>query len=229
MPEYPGGLKAMYQYIQIGFHYPEELRKDSVSGTTIFTFVVSPTGKTLVIDKLKGLHPLIDGQIIQLLNNMPRWQPGEKDGHLVPVKFTVPVKIGPPQPALKAEEVYEEKVYIATERPPVFPGGNEALLKFIRKNFKASSEYKTKGIEGAIVIATILGIDGTIRKKDTQLLKGLGYGTDESMLEVVNNLPAFTPSYQNNVPVLHKITLVIRLDEYGKVTSVLPPVQGRPN
>ena len=45
MPEYPGGLEAMYQFLGDNILYPEQAKKANVQGKVFLSFVISSTGK----------------------------------------------------------------------------------------------------------------------------------------------------------------------------------------
>ncbi|MEP7263271.1 MAG: TonB family protein [Bacteroidota bacterium] len=90
---------------------------------------------------------------------------------------------------------YEEKVKTLVEKMPVFPGGDIALQKYIRDNVKYPKKARRKGIEGKVVVTFIISKTGYL--KNAHIAKGIGYGCDEVVLEMMNNMPQWTPGMQD--------------------------------
>ena len=92
MPEYPGGQKALFEFLSTNVQYPKEAQESAIQGRVIVQFVVAKDGK---IDKVKvartGGHESLDAEAVRVIKSMPRWQPGMKRGKPVRVKYTVPV------------------------------------------------------------------------------------------------------------------------------------------
>ena len=81
----------MYEYISRNFIYPEEAKKRSVKGKMEVEFTVEKSGTITYVSVLKGLDESIDGEIVKLLEAMPRWTPATKNG--VPVRYKVSMPI----------------------------------------------------------------------------------------------------------------------------------------
>lgn len=69
---------------------------------------------------------------------------------------------------------------------PQFPGGDEALLKYLAENIKYPSIAKEKNIQGRVILEFIVGTDGSITGIKTK--KGIGGGCDEEAMRVVNSM-----------------------------------------
>ncbi|AMM51544.1 hypothetical protein TH61_10670 [Rufibacter sp. DG15C] len=225
MPEFPGGQDALYQYLNSSFQYPASLQHDNTATTIQFSFTVGATGKVHDLKKVKGVHPLVDAEFARVLQNMPAWTPGQQNGKARRVKYTLPYKIpGTPLPEANASAP-EEKIYIATEVAPAFPGGNKDLTSYLKKNFKPTMQLTDKVMEGTIILSVIINKDGSVRKEETKILKGMGYGMDERMVTVMNSLPSFAPAKQNGENVVYKMVLPIKVDAKGHVKEVLEGAQ----
>ncbi|WP_345164855.1 energy transducer TonB [Nibribacter koreensis] len=215
MPEYPGGENAMFNYLSSQFVYPETLKKDSITGTAVATFIVGINGKVHEVQILRKVHPLIDAELVRVLQSMPHWVPGQQNGRVIRVKYAIPYRIvssNVQKPAVKNEE---GKIYAATEVPPAFPGGQKALERFLRKNYTAPSHVAIKNPYKVVVISTILNKDGSIRTTETKLLKGVAAAVDDRLIQLINSLPSFAPASQNNQPVAHIQVFAIKIDESG--------------
>src|SRR5688572_2741880 len=44
MPEFPGGMDAMFNYLKKNIEYPKKARKENISGRVYVTFTVRPDG-----------------------------------------------------------------------------------------------------------------------------------------------------------------------------------------
>lgn len=105
------------------------------------------------------------------------------------------------KPVMKAEEppVDEKEIFKVVESMPEFPGGYEAMYKFLQKNLVYPEMAKAAGISGKVYITFVVEKDGSIT--DVQLMRGIGGGCDEEALRVVGMMPAWKPGLQRNHPV----------------------------
>lgn len=86
MPEFPGGDKALIEYIQTNTP-----RFMGVQGRVIVQFVVDTDGTVTNVKVLRSADPWLDEQALHLIRAMPRWIPGRHKGRLVCVRYVVPV------------------------------------------------------------------------------------------------------------------------------------------
>ena len=91
MPEFPGGVQAMMEFMKNNLRYPEELRAKGTQGRVVVQFVVNKDGSLSDVNVIRKLDPLMDAEALRVVNAMPRWKPGMQDGKPVMVKYTVPV------------------------------------------------------------------------------------------------------------------------------------------
>ena len=91
MPEFPGGMMAMMQYVADHVKYPTEAQKAKEQGRVILQFVVEADGSISNIKVVRSVSPLLDAEAIRVMSTMPKWKPGMQRGQAVRVKFTVPV------------------------------------------------------------------------------------------------------------------------------------------
>lgn len=90
-PEFVGGTASMGQFIGEHVEYPKELADEGVEGTVYVKFVVSSAGEVKDVEIAKGVHELMDNEAMEVVQSMPNWIPGQKDGKPVSVKFTLPI------------------------------------------------------------------------------------------------------------------------------------------
>ena len=98
-------------------------------------------------------------------------------------------------------------IFLTAEIMPEFLGGQEALQRYMQKNLRYPSLALRNNIEGKVYISFTVMADGSVA--DVQVLKGLGYGTDEEAARVVKNMPAWKPGQQNKHAVSVRYTMPI--------------------
>jgi TonB family protein len=91
MPEFPGGMQALIQYLTNTVKYPEESESKGEQGRVICTFVVEADGKVSNTMIAKGVTPALDKEAERVVRSMPNWTPGKLNGQNVRVKYTLPV------------------------------------------------------------------------------------------------------------------------------------------
>ncbi|MBD1398583.1 energy transducer TonB [Pontibacter sp. JH31] len=105
-------------------------------------------------------------------------------------------------------EVNTNSVYEFVADMPYFEGGEEGLLRYISRKIKYPRQAVNENIEGVVILSFVVNRTGHIT--DATILKGLGFGTDEEALRVINEMPPWTPGRQNGKPVAVRYTLPIR-------------------
>lgn len=91
MPEFPGGLRALMEYISKNVKYPQEAHDKGIQGRVMVQIVIDAEGKVTDPKIQKGVDPLLDTEAIRITNLMPRWKPGMQNGKAVPVRYTFPI------------------------------------------------------------------------------------------------------------------------------------------
>ena len=91
MPQFPGGEKAMMEFIATNLKYPQQAVKDDVQGMVLVDFVINTEGKATDPKIVRSLSPECDAEVIRVVSLMPAWTPGQQDGETVNVKYTLPV------------------------------------------------------------------------------------------------------------------------------------------
>ncbi len=97
-PEFPGGEDSLIRYIKNRFEYPVNLKGTGIQGVVYMAFSVDKKGKVKDVKVVRGLQPRhmsksIDDSLIKILENMPNWTPGEKDGYEKTMTMSLPVNI----------------------------------------------------------------------------------------------------------------------------------------
>lgn len=102
----------------------------------------------------------------------------------------------------------EDVVFIIVEQVPEFPGGKEALIKFLSENVKYPQVAKENKIEGRVVCQFVVDKDGTIT--DVTVVKSGGDASlDKEAVRVLRMMPKWKPGMQKGKPVRVKYTVPV--------------------
>ncbi|GAB4495532.1 MAG: energy transducer TonB [Saprospiraceae bacterium] len=91
-PTFPGGEHDLLKYLAENIKYPPLARETNIQGTVALTFVVGKDGSVSDVSILKDIGGGCGKEAMRVVQAMPRWIPGEANGHAVKVRFTLPVK-----------------------------------------------------------------------------------------------------------------------------------------
>jgi len=92
LPEFPGGLAALYQYLGKNIKYPRQAQELRIQGTVFISFVVEKDGSVTQISLLRGIGGGCDEEALRVVQNMPRWNPGKMGTHTVRASFSLPIR-----------------------------------------------------------------------------------------------------------------------------------------
>lgn len=90
-PEFPGGQKALYQWLQNNLKYPQREKEVGIQGRVIVQFVVNKDGSITQVNAVKGPSEGLKKEAERVIKQMPKWKPGKQRGKPVRVKYTIPV------------------------------------------------------------------------------------------------------------------------------------------
>jgi periplasmic protein TonB len=91
MPEFPGGMQKLLEYLGKNIHYPTMAQENGIQGRCIIEFVVNKDGSIVDPKVVKSLDPSCDKEAMRVVKSMPKWKPGLQRGKPVRVRYTVPV------------------------------------------------------------------------------------------------------------------------------------------
>jgi len=91
-PEFPGGMQALYTYLNKTMRYPAQARRMGIEGSVYVSFVVDAEGKINDVQVIKGIGAGCDEEAKRVVSLLPPWKPGKQRGRPVKVRFTLPIK-----------------------------------------------------------------------------------------------------------------------------------------
>ncbi|MBK8683369.1 MAG: TonB family protein [Chitinophagales bacterium] len=110
--------------------------------------------------------------------------------------------------AVPTAPTVDANIFVTVEQMPEFPGGDEAMYKFLAENIKYPALAKDNMIQGTVYIKFVVSGKGKI--SDAVVVRGIGSGCDEEALRVVKKMPNWNPGMQQGKPVDVFYTLPIK-------------------
>lgn len=119
----------------------------------------------------------------------------------------VEVVIAPPVEA-PVEEEEEEVIFMVVESMPEFPGGQQALFKYLAENVKYPVIAQENGIQGRVICQFVVNKDGSI--VDVVAVRSSGEPSlDKEAIRVIKSMPKWKPGKQRGKPVRVKYTVPV--------------------
>lgn len=119
----------------------------------------------------------------------------------------------------QAVERARNRVFTVVDVMPEFPGGQGALLEFLKTNVKYPESAAKNGIEGRVSCSFIVGKDGLV--SGAEVIRGIDPALNEEALRVIYSMPAWKPGKQRGkaVNVRYTVPVTFRLTGNKKKTS----------
>lgn len=91
MPEFPGGMPVLMEFIRKNLRHDKAEKKERV----IIQIVVDKEGNATNPVVLRSTNPVLDEEALRIVSLMPKWKPGRQAGKNRNVKFVFPVAFEP--------------------------------------------------------------------------------------------------------------------------------------
>lgn len=91
MPEFPGGMDKLLQFINDNMKYPTKAQTEGIQGRGLVQFIVDENGYIIEPNIVRSIEPSLDKEALRIIKMLPQWKPGILKGKAVKVKYTVPV------------------------------------------------------------------------------------------------------------------------------------------
>jgi protein TonB len=99
------------------------------------------------------------------------------------------------------------EVFTTAEQMPSFPGGKNALNKYIQKHLRYPEKSMKHAAQGKVVLRFIVEPDGSITH--AEVLRGMDSECDKVALKAIQEMPKWDPGMQHGVFVAVYYTLPI--------------------
>ena len=92
MPEFPGGINAMRDWVVKHLVYPDLAKQKRIEGTVFVRFIVNSRGEVAKAEVVRSSDAIFDSEALLVVGLMPEWKPGLVKDKPVNVSFTIPIK-----------------------------------------------------------------------------------------------------------------------------------------
>ena len=182
-PQFPGGDAALINFLN-----------------------AKKTGKIDNVKVLRSVRKDLDDEAVRVVKMMPDFIPAKQDGELTDMPYTIPVSFKlfdemEPLTVSEGSDVPEDF------QPPMFPGGERALMEFLKENVKYPPMAAKRKTQGRVVMTFV--VDKTGKVTEIKVAKSVDIYLDTEAIRVCKLLPDFIPARQNGEPVSVWFTLPI--------------------
>lgn len=206
--KYPGGLQAGMLFLAQNIKYPPEVLKLGIQGRVVAQMIIRSDGKVSDIKIIRSLHPDLDKEVVRVLETMPLWIPGKKDGKAVNSRITIPVKFNSGPPASQnTEQKTKDNICETPDIFPEFSGGIKKLHKYIQEHIIHWKNSETKNEKGRVITSFIIREDGSI--SDVRVIQGGSPALNAEAYRIISQMPKWKPGQQGGKPVSVKMTIPI--------------------
>lgn len=108
----------------------------------------------------------------------------------------------------------DDVIFMVVEQMPKFPGGNQAMFKYLSENIRYPENAHRNGIQGRVICQFVIDSEGKVTA--VEVVRGVDRDLDLEALRVVKAMPAWEPGRQKGKAVRVKYTLPINFRLDGK-------------
>lgn len=225
MPEYPGGQQALINFLRQNIEYPANAKEHQIQGRVIAEFVVEKDGSVSDKHIVRSVSPELDAEAMRVISIMPKWKPGKQRGEVVRVKYTIPIMYSLdnepkeikdnnlPESVVvgyaprKVEETTDQSVYQVVEEMPKFPGGQEALMRYIAMNVKYPVDAQRAKTQGRVILQMVIDENGNVTSPS--IIRSVSPSLDAEAIRVITSMPQWIPGKNKGETVRVKYTIPI--------------------
>ena len=121
--------------------------------------------------------------------------------------LTMAVPFANAQQPVSNNDENNEAIFSVVENEPEFPGGVEALYKFISKNVVYPKKALKDGIEGKVVVEFVIEANGSVT--NVKVFKSVNPDLDKEAVRVVSMMPKWKPGSQGGKNVRSRFRIPI--------------------
>lgn len=112
-----------------------------------------------------------------------------------------------------------EEVFMSVDKMPAFPGGEAALMTYVRDNISYPPDAADKNIQGKVIVQFVVDTTGMVG--DVRVVRSVDDGLDREAVRVVKTLPQFTPGTRLGKPVNVWYTLPVNFKLENDISYLL--------
>ena len=178
-----------YEVADMEFTFEEEVE---IQQTTQETTPPPPPPPVQEVEVLNVVEDDVETESIEI---------NTEDDKDVEVAIAAPVEA-------PVEEEEEEVAFVVVETMPEFPGGQQALFKYLSENVKYPVIAQENGIQGRVICQFVVNKDGSI--VDVEVVRSGGDASlDKEAVRVIKSMPKWKPGKQRGKAVRVKYTVPV--------------------
>jgi len=91
IPEFPGGIDKLFQFLATELKYPKRQRNKRIQGTVKVSFFILEDGSVANIHVVESPNEDFSDEAIRVVKRMPKWKPGIVDQKIEPYEMVLPI------------------------------------------------------------------------------------------------------------------------------------------
>lgn len=201
MPLFQGkDLNTFRSWLQSQIRYPAEALKRGIEGRVVLSFIVERDGSVSTIELLQSPDRTLSEEARRAVAASPKWSPGRQKGHLVRVRYTLPVDFSIPK-----EKTAAQKPGLASMQFEI--GNLNAFRSWAMQRLRYPAGAREQQTEGSVVATFTVGRDG--RVDDIRIAGSPDPQLAEEVRRVVKASPAWSPASRNGEATTVTVTLPV--------------------
>ena len=108
--------------------------------------------------------------------------------------FTAAFSMAYAQQPASNNNANDDEIFSIVENEPEYPGGEEALYKFISKNIVYPKSAREKGIQGTVLVEFVVEKDGKL--SNIKVIRSADPALDAEAVRVISKMPKWKPGTQ---------------------------------
>lgn len=210
--EFPGGTDSLRRYFSNELRPTQSILNSRIQGEVMVRATLDTNGNVMLAYVEDPISMDWSKVVVGAVLRMPTWTCNSFGRRRRQTQVRFPVNCRLPekglQPAATTKPVVVTKTVVSDPVKPAsvetsfrmvdksaeFPGGDEALMRFLSRQIQYPKKAKRKNIQGKVTAEFVIDKEGIV--KDIHILQGLGYGCDEEVLRVLMMMPRWKPAEQ---------------------------------
>ncbi len=122
----------------------------------------------------------------------------------------------------------DEEIYNIVDVMPAYPGGEDALHKFIAESVEYPEVARDSGMQGRVYVSFVIDSKGEVA--NVKIARSICSSLDEEAIRVIKSMPVWKPGYKEGKPVNVVFTIPVNFIYQGpepylkKISKELKPV-----
>ena len=121
--------------------------------------------------------------------------------------FTTAVSLACAQQPVSSNNADNDIIFSVVENEPEYPGGEDAMYKFLTKNLQYPKTAIEKNIEGIVIVEFVVEKDGKL--SNIKVIRSVSPELDSEAVRVISKMPKWKPGTQRGKKVRSTFRLPI--------------------